>query len=128
MRLLLDTNALLWAAGDPERLGAKTRDLIADEANNLLFSPVSIWEIVIKTGLGRPDFQVDPHLLRSGLLVNGYSELPVTSTHTLAVSTLPDHHRDPFDRLLVAQALSEGLTLVTSDHMLEAYPAPVIRA
>lgn len=128
MRLLLDTNALLWAAGNPKRLRPETRDLIADEANDLLFSPVSLWEVVIKNSLGRADFQVDPHLLRSGLLTNGYTELPLTSTHSLAVSTLPHIHRNPFDRILIAQALTEGLTLITSDQVLAAYPAQTIMA
>jgi hypothetical protein len=82
-------------------------------------------EVTIKTGLGREDFKADPHLLRRGLLDNGYVELPITSEHTLAVSHLPHHHKDPFDRLLVAQATVEGITLLTSDPIVASYPGPI---
>ncbi|MFT8690964.1 type II toxin-antitoxin system VapC family toxin, partial [Acetobacter orientalis] len=104
MRLLLDTHLLLWAAGEPDKLSARARTLMEDPGNDLVFSAASLWEITIKTGLGRADFQVDPHLLRRGLIENGYEELPITSQHALAVRHLPDVHRDPFDRILVAQA------------------------
>lgn len=81
--------------------------------------------MVIKNGLGRPDFQVDAHLLRRGLVDNGYLELPITSQHTLAVSHLPDIHKDPFDRILVAQAESEGFLLLTADELVAGYPGPI---
>ncbi|GAA10431.1 type II toxin-antitoxin system VapC family toxin (plasmid) [Acetobacter sp. AC2005] len=125
MRLLLDTHLLLWAAGEPDRLSARARTLMEDPGNDLVFSAASLWEITIKTGLGRADFQVDPHLLRRGLIENGYEELPITSQHALAVGQLPDVHRDPFDRILVAQATVEGLLLLTHDPLVKAYPGPI---
>lgn len=123
MKLLLDTHLLLWAAGD--QLPGQIAVLIDDADNELVFSAASIWEIVIKNGLGRPDFSVDPHLLRRGLLDNGYVELPITSEHGLAVSRLPNHHKDPFDRILVAQAVVEGIMLLTSDPVVAQYPGPI---
>lgn len=125
MKLLLDTQVLLWAAGQPERLSAAARRLLNDRRNELIFSAASLWEIAIKKGLGRDDFRVEPRILRRGLLDSGYSELPVTSEHAVSIDTLPALHRDPFDRLLLAQALSEGFTLLTSDAQLVRYPGPV---
>lgn len=125
MNLLLDTHILLWAAGDPARLSKSAATLITDENNTLYFSAASLWEIVIKTGLGRNDFRVDPHLLRRGLLENGYLELPVLAQHVLAVSHLPDLHKDPFDRMLIAQAHSEGFLLLTADERVALYPGPI---
>ena len=125
MKLLLDTHLLLWAAGAPERLSATARALIDDPANTPIFSVASLWEIAIKRGLGRPDFEVDPRRLRRGLLDNGYEELPITSAHVVAVDALPPIHRDPFDRLLISQAITEGLLLLTADARLAEYPGPV---
>lgn len=125
MKLLLDTHLLLWAADSLERVPAGARALMADLENELLFSVVSIWEVAIKNGLNRPDFQVDARLLRRGLIDNGYVELPISGEHAVAVDTLPLIHRDPFDRLLIAQAKVEGLVLLTSDVTLERYPGPV---
>jgi len=125
MKLLLDTHMLLWAAGSPNRLSAAARKLIDDPANELLFSAASIWEVAIKRGLGRNDFQADPRLLRRGLLDNGYRELPVMSEHVVAIESLPPIHKDPFDRLLVAQATVEGVTLLTADSVVAQYPGPV---
>jgi PIN domain nuclease of toxin-antitoxin system len=127
VKFLLDTHLLLWAAGDVDRLSAEARTLIDDPLNEPVFSPASLWEIAIKRGLGRPDFQVDPRLLRRGLLDNGYLELPITSRHAVAVGDLPQIHKDPFDRLLVAQSLTEGITLLTADPLVAQYPAPVQR-
>ena len=123
MKLLLDTHLLLWAASAPERLSAAARALIDDPANTPIFSVASLWEIAIKRGLGRPDFDVDPRRLRRGLLDNGYEELPITSAHVVAVDGLPP--RDPFDRLLISQAITEGVLLLTADSRLAAYPGPV---
>lgn len=123
MKLLLDTHVLLWAAGGSVRDEAAS--LVNDPANELIFSAASIWEITIKNGLGRDDFRVDPNLLRRGLLDNGYVELPITGAHALAIGRLPNHHKDPFDRLLVAQATVEGITLVTSDRIVASYPGPI---
>lgn len=127
MILLLDTHVLLWAAGTPERLSSEARRMLDDPGNDLWFSAASIWEITIKHGLGRPDFRVDVHLLRRGLVENGYVELPITSLHAMATARLPMIHRDPFDRLLVAQAEAEGAMLLTSDGMVARYPGPVRR-
>lgn len=125
MKLLLDTQLLLWAAGQPERLSAPARKQIKNPKNELLFSAASLWEIAIKNSLGREDFRVEPRLLRRGLLDNGYAELPVTSQHAVNIDGLPPLHKDPFDRLLLAQALTEGITLLTSDAQLARYRGPV---
>jgi PIN domain nuclease of toxin-antitoxin system len=125
VKLLLDTHLLLWAAGNPDRLSAEARALIEAPENEPLFSAASIWEIAIKRGLGREDFQVDVRLLRRGLLDNGYGELPVGGEHAVILDGLPLFHKDPFDRLLLAQALVEGITLLTSDAAVAQYPGPV---
>ena len=125
MKLLLDTHLLLWAAGEPERLSPSAHGLIQDEDNELFFSAASLWEIAIKRGLGRSDFQADARLLRRGLLDNGYSELPIISDHVVAIESLPAIHKDPFDRILVAQATVEGVTLLTGDPQVAQYPGPV---
>ncbi len=125
MKLLLDTHLLLWAAGRTDRLSAAARDLLDDPGNAPLFSAASLWEIAIKRGLNRADFRVDPRLLRRGLLDNGYAELPVTSAHAVSIETLPALHKDPFDRMLIAQAMAEGILLLTSDPVVAAYPAPI---
>jgi PIN domain nuclease of toxin-antitoxin system len=125
VKLLLDTQILLWAAGQPDRLSATARGLLEDTGNELLFSAASLWEVAIKSSLGREDFRVEPRLLRRGLLDSGYLELPITSQHAVGVSSLPLHHKDPFDRLLVAQALEEGVSLLSADERLAAYGAPV---
>jgi len=125
LKLLLDTQLLLWAAGQPKRLSKIATKLLQSPDNELLFSAASLWEIAIKRGLGRDDFRVDPRLLRRGLLDNGYTELPISSQHAVSIDTLPPLHKDPFDRLLLAQALTEGITLLTSDAQLALYPGPV---
>lgn len=125
MIFLLDTHLLLWAAGQPDRLSAEARALLEDPRSELLFSAASLWEITIKRGLGRNDFRVDPRLLRRGLLDNGYRELVITSEHTVAIERLPPLHKDPFDRLLLAQADVEGVTLLTTDTQVTRYPGPV---
>jgi PIN domain nuclease of toxin-antitoxin system len=125
MKLLLDTHLLLWAAGEPRRLSRRARNLINDPGNELLFSAGSLWEVAIKSGLGREDFKADARLLRRGLLDNGYSELPITSDHVVATESLPPIHKDPFDRVLVAQAMVEGVTLLTMDDLVSQYPGPI---
>lgn len=125
MKLLLDTHLLLWSAGQPQRLSDVARRLLADADNELLFSAVSFWEIAIKRGKDRSRLAVEPSVLHRNLLDNDYVELPVTSHHTMAVEYLPPIHRDPFDRLLVAQAQHEGLMLLTADPMVSRYPGPV---
>jgi PIN domain nuclease of toxin-antitoxin system len=125
MKLLLDTHLLLWTAADSDRLSSEAEALIADPGNDLLFSAASLWEIIIKRTVGRADFRVDPRLLRRSLLDNGYLELPIESEHVMAVESLPAIHADPFDRILVAQAIVEGITLLTSDRTVAQYSGPV---
>lgn len=125
MKLLLDTHLLLWAAGEPAKLSRVARRLIADPANELIFSAASLWEISIKRALGRKDFRVEPRVLRRGLVDNGYVELAITSEHALAIESLPLLHKDPFDRMLMAQATVEGITLLTVDTQLAKYAGPV---
>ena len=125
MKLLLDTHLLLWAAGQPDRLSATARKLIDNLENELLFSAASLGEVAIKRRLGRSDFQVDLRLLRRGLLDNGYGELPLVSDHVVATESLPSLHKDPFDRVLVAQATVEGITLLTADSLVAQYPGPI---
>ena len=125
MKLLLDTHLLLWAAGEPKKLSLKARRLVADTDNELIFSAASIWEVAIKRALGRADFQVDPRLFRRGLIDNGYVELPVFSAHAVAVEALPPIHKDPFDRLLVAQSQVEGIVLLTTDATVAQYGGSV---
>jgi len=124
MKLLLDTNILLWAAAD--MLPHAAEEYVLDESNELYYSAASIWEIVIKRGLNRPDFEADPHLLHSSLTENGYNHLPISAEHTLLTGTLPMIHKDPFDRILAAQSIAEGISLLTTDEIIAEYPAPVI--
>jgi len=125
MKLLLDTHLLLWAAAEPRRLSKQARALIDNPDNDLLFSAASLWEVASKQGLGRDDFKVNARLLRRGLLDNGYSELPIISDHVVAIDSLPPIHKDPFDRILVAQATVEGVTLLTIDSAVSQYPGPI---
>lgn len=125
MKLLLDTQLLLWVASQPERLSTRARRQINDPENELIFSAASLWEITIKNSLGRDDFRVEPRVLRRALLDNGYIELPITGDHALNVDSLPPLHKDPFDRILLAQALVEGITLLTTDMQLARYRGPV---
>jgi PIN domain nuclease of toxin-antitoxin system len=131
MRLLLDTHLLLWSSGTfsgPTSPMPPAADaLIDDEANTLCFSPASIWEVAIKKAQGRADFQADPHALRRALLDNGYVELPITSEHAASVVFLPPIHKDPFDRLLIAQARIEGVVLLTADAKVARYDGPIRR-
>ena len=125
MKFLIDTHLLIWAANEPEKLSSKAVSLMANPDHELLFSAASIWEIAIKNGLGRDDFKVDARLLRRGLLDNDYTELAITSAHAVFVESLPLIHKDPFDRILVAQATAEGITLLTADSTVAKYPGPI---
>jgi PIN domain nuclease of toxin-antitoxin system len=127
MKLLLDTHLLLWVAAGGDRLSAGTIQRLEDPSNDLLFSAASIWEVAIKSALGGPDFDVDPHLLRRELLDNGYEELAVTSAHGAHVASVPPIHKDPFDRILIAQATVEGITLLSDNHTTASYPGPIER-
>ena len=123
--LLLDTQVLLWAAGEPDKLSPTARALLEDPANTLAFSAASLWEIVIKHALGRDDFRVEPRRLRRGLADAGYREIAIASEHALAVSELPPLHKDPFDRMLIAQAGCEGAQLITVDPIIKNYPGSI---
>jgi len=125
MHLLLDTHLLVWAMGSPQRLPQALTPMLEDPQNTLVFSLASLWELVIKKALGRPDIRVEPGVLRRALLQGGWQELAVEARHVLAVGQLPPLHRDPFDRLLLAQAQADGLILITADQQLAGYPAPV---
>lgn len=123
MRLVLDTHTLIWAAIGDDKLSSAAAQLIDDEANTLYFSAASIWELTIK---GAERTGVIPAVLRKVLLDAGYLVLPITSDYVVTVCNLPNHHRDPFDRIMVAQAVAEGISLVTHDSTLHAYPQTII--
>lgn len=125
MKLLADSHILLWAAISPGKLSAAARALLLDPENELYFSAANIWEIAIKNALGRADFQIDAASLHQGLLENGYKELPVMSTHGIAAAGLPPIHKDPFDRILIAQAATEQMLFLTSDLTVAKYQGPV---
>ena len=125
MKFLLDTHLLIWAAGQPERLSKPARELIENPDNALYFSAASIWEIAIKSSLGREDFKADARLIRRGLIDNGYQEIAISSEHAAGLQALPLVHKDPFDRLLIAQSLVEGMPLVTVDPILSQYPGMI---
>ncbi|WP_374660616.1 type II toxin-antitoxin system VapC family toxin [Phenylobacterium sp.] len=124
MKLLLDTHLLLWAAAGAGLSPAAT-DLINDPENDVFFSAASIWEIAIKSGLGRPEFHLDASVFRRELLESGYEEVAITGSHAAAVSSLPEIHKDPFDRILIAQAMVEGVALLTADQAILSYPGPI---
>lgn len=126
MNLLLDTQLLIWSAVRDAKLSRRARELIEDTENHLWFSAASIWEAAIKSALGRPDFRYEVGSLRAGLLANGYEELPVEGRHAIAYRDIPALHRDPFDRLLVAQASCEGMILLTADQFLGRYGSYVM--
>lgn len=125
MRLMLDTHLLLWAAQKSPRLSKSAQKLIADEENELSFSVASIWEFAIKYAKAPDQFDISPNELREGLLENGYFELEISGKHVLAIPNLPTLHGDPFDRVLIAQAMIEGITLLTSDERVSQYPGSI---
>jgi PIN domain nuclease of toxin-antitoxin system len=127
VRFLLDTHVLVWQVSDSRRLSASARALLGDPANELLYSVASLWELTIKNGLRRPGFLLDPRLLRRQLLDNGFDELVITGEHAIAVDQLPLLHKDPFDRVLIAQSIVEGITLITADPIVARYPGPIRR-
>ena len=125
MRLLVDTQLLIWASTALSALPPAAQTLMSAPNARLTFSSVSIWEVAIKRGLGCGDMPVSARAFHHGLLGAGYSELAVTSEHATAVEGLPMYHRDPFDRILVAQALSEEIALITADRALSRYPGDI---
>lgn len=127
MRLLPDTHLLMWLAEGSPELSPTALALLDDPAHDVMFSVASLWEVAIKFALRRPEFTVDPRVLRSALIDNGYVELDVTAHHALATTSLPLLHKDPFDRLLIAQAVVEGAVLLTVDATILRYPGPIQR-
>jgi PIN domain nuclease of toxin-antitoxin system len=125
LRYLLDTHFLLWIPIDSRRINAKARAILSNLENEFVFSASSIWEIAIKSGANHGSFHFDPRELRKQLLENGYEELPVLGEHVVAVDLLPPLHKDPFDRILIAQAMVERVTLLTADAVIAKYPGPI---
>ena len=125
MNCLLDTHLLLWAAGQPQKLSETALQWIENTDNILYFSPASFWEITIKNQLDRPDFVCDSRLLKRNLLDNGYMELSINTEHSLYISLLPSLHKDPFDRMLIAQAILEGMVLLTADTLVAQYSGSI---
>ena len=125
MRFLLDTQVALWAFFEQKRLSAQARSVLEDRENKLVFSTATLWEIAIKRALGKREFQFDPRVLRRAMLDDGYEELPVRGQHAVEVDSLPPIHKDPFDRILIGQAMVEGITLLTADPMIARYPGPI---
>jgi PIN domain nuclease of toxin-antitoxin system len=128
MRVLTDTHVLLWALLRPARLDAACREVLESPEHQVFFSAVNIWEIAIKRALDRPDFDVEPGVLHRAARETGFRELPISAVHAAAVRHLPPHHRDPFDRLLIAQAQIEPLLLMTDDPLISLYPVQWIGA
>ena len=126
MKLLLDTQMWIWLLFWPENLPQNAWGVISDEENDLCFSPANLWEVSIKRSLNKPDFQLNAWTMRENLLNASCLEVPVISSHTITAGELPVLHKDPFDRLLIAQAIVENLFLLTSDRKIAEYPAPVI--
>lgn len=127
MRLLLDTHTFIWWAQNDPALGLVAKQAIADRTNEVFLSATSTWEMAIKIGIGKLTLAIPlEQFVLSQLLVSQFKTLQITFEHTYRVQTLAQHHRDPFDRLLVAQALVENLTLVSADPLLAPYGAPII--
>jgi PIN domain nuclease of toxin-antitoxin system len=129
VRLLLDTHTVLWLLGEPERIAPRARREIEDTSNAVLISAVSAWEIATKHAIGKLPLPESPQtLLERAVAELRALEISITARHALLSASLPNHHRDPFDRLLVAQAILEEATLVTADGLLRPYGAPLLWA
>jgi PIN domain nuclease of toxin-antitoxin system len=127
MTFLLDTQFVIWIPIDDRRISKVARRILTDPANSFLFSAASLWEVAIKRARKRTGFAFDPRAIRQHMLANGYDEMPIEGPHAVAVDSLPLLHRNPFDRLLMAQAIVEGITLLTTDAMIAKYPGPFRR-
>ena len=124
-RFLVDTQLLLWSASGSRKLPAAVARLFRDGRHEFHVSAASLWEVAIKTSMGRPDFTVNAAEFRDVLVESGFRELPVTGGHAVAVAALPPIHADPFDRMLVAQANAEPMVLITADERLARYPGTI---
>ena len=123
MRALLDTHTLLWWVTSDPQLSQPVREIITSTNNTIYLSVSSVWEIIIKTNTGKlPLPQPVPHFIESCLTVNGFESLSIELPHILKIHQLPDYHRDPFDQILIAQAQTENLVLLTIDHQIKRYP------
>lgn len=125
MKILLDSHLLVWLAAATAKLPPAARLFIEDAQNTLFFSSASVWELMVKHSLGKNDIPVHPRVLHRALLDNNFTELPITSAHAFIVEALPPLHKDPFDRILIAQAMSEGMLLLTSDETIAQYNGPI---
>jgi PIN domain nuclease of toxin-antitoxin system len=125
MKYLLDTHFVLWIPIDDPAIGRTARAILTNADNEFVFSAASLWEIAIKRSLARGDFAADPRLICRQMIDHGYQELPVKADHAVAVEILPPIHRDPFDRILIAQARIEGIPLLTRDATIARYPGPI---
>jgi PIN domain nuclease of toxin-antitoxin system len=125
MKFLLDTQVAIWILLDHPNLKAEARTILRTSENQIAFSVSSIWEIAIKRALRRPDYLHDPRVIRRQLMDDGYEELPVLGRHVVEVDSLRPIHKDPFDRILIAQAMVEGITLLTADPVIAKYPGPI---
>jgi PIN domain nuclease of toxin-antitoxin system len=125
MRILLDTHLLIWLVAASERLPSSVSEAVEEANNQLFFSAASIWELSIKQSTGRARLELPAELLHRHLLDNNFDEVPVTATHGLAICGLEQIHKDPFDRILIAQAMSEGMLLLTSDETIAKYKGPI---
>ncbi len=125
MKYLLDTHFFLWLPIGGAGISRAARTIINDSANDFAFSVASLWEVALKRARYGSNFAYDPRAIRAGMLQNGYEELPVQGPHVVAVDALPPIHKDPFDRLLIAQAMIEGITLLTADATIARYPGPI---
>ena len=127
MKYLLDTHILIWASASSSRLNARTKAILLDADNEIYFSAISILEVAIKQGLAKREFDVEASAMRRSIMDDGFVELAVTGEQAVFVATLPLIHKDPFDRLLVAQANVEGMTLITADEQVARYPGPILK-
>ncbi|MCY1664913.1 type II toxin-antitoxin system VapC family toxin [Rhizobium sp. SL86] len=125
MKVLLDSHILVWSAAQTNKLSAQTRAFLEDPDNVLFFSSASLWELSVKHALGKGDIPVHPRILYQALQEQDFYELPLTSQHTFVLETLPPIHKDPFDRILIAQATSEDMLLLTSDATIARYDGPI---
>lgn len=125
MRFLLDTHLVIWIPIGANLLSQEALEVLLAPEHELFFSAVSLWEITIKRGKGLPDFRYDPRALRKHMLASGFREIAIDGDHVLAVENLPPIHKDPFDRILIAQAVVEGITLLTADAVIAKYPGPI---